>query len=78
MKNLFVETELQSITERLNSLNGAEQRLWGTMTLGQMLRHCRLQLDMALKHVQPRIFSQAQCSGLRSTHLVSLFRGQRI
>lgn len=51
MKNLFNEAELKSITERLNGLEGTEKRLWGKMTLSQMLRHCRLQLDMALKHV---------------------------
>ena len=51
MKNLFNEAELKLITDRLNGLEGTEQRLWGKMTLGQMLRHCRLQLDMALKHV---------------------------
>lgn len=51
MKNLFAQDDLNSILLRLNSLDGTEQRLWGKMTLSQMLRHCRLQLDMALKLV---------------------------
>jgi hypothetical protein len=48
MKNFFDDAELKSITERLNGLDGNEKRLWGKMTLSQMLRHCRLQLEMGL------------------------------
>ncbi len=51
MKNLFNKSDFNAILQRLNALDGTEKLQWGTMTESQMLQHCRLQLDMALKLV---------------------------
>ena len=48
MRTLGQPHDLEFITKRLNSLKGSELRLWGTMTEGQMLLHCRRQIEMAI------------------------------
>lgn len=48
MRTLLQPSDFESIVERLNSLDGSEMRLWGTMTESQMLEHCRRQIEMAI------------------------------
>lgn len=48
MKSIENKAVLSEILNRLNSLQGTEQRLWGTMSESQMLEHCRKQIEMAI------------------------------
>ena len=40
MKTLFDRDCLNEITDRINKLTPETQRLWGTMSVNQMLAHC--------------------------------------
>ena len=48
MRTLLQSSDYEHVLGRLNALNGSETRLWGTMTVSQMLLHCRKQIEMAL------------------------------
>ena len=48
MRTLLQPSDYEAIMKRLNTLNGAEVRQWGTMTESQMLEHCRRQIEMAV------------------------------
>jgi hypothetical protein len=48
MRTLLQPSDFESIVERLNSLDGTDKRLWGTMSESQMLEHCRKQIEMAI------------------------------
>ncbi|MBI1289233.1 MAG: DUF1569 domain-containing protein [Flavobacteriales bacterium] len=48
MRTLLQPSDFESIVERVNSLDGSETRLWGTMSESQMLEHCRKQIEMAI------------------------------
>jgi hypothetical protein len=64
MKSLF-ETETFSETlNRLNNLTENSEKLWGKMTVGQMLHHCQGPLNIMLEKVD---------YGLRPNFLAKLF-----
>ena len=51
MRTLLQPRDYEYVLTRLNALNGSETRLWGTMTVSQMLMHCRKQVEMALGEI---------------------------
>jgi len=51
MRTLLQPSDYEYVLKRLNALNGSEARMWGTMTVGQMLQHCRRQIEMALGQI---------------------------
>ena len=51
MRTLLQPNDYKYVLTRLNALNGSETRLWGTMTVSQMLAHCRKQIEMALGEI---------------------------
>ncbi len=46
--NIFNETDYTAIKNRIHQLNMQSQRVWGKMSLPQMLEHCSIQLKKAL------------------------------
>jgi hypothetical protein len=57
MKNVFSENDVQEIIERINMLNPSTERLWGKMTVSQMLAHCNVNYEIVYepgKHPKPR------------------------
>lgn len=46
MKSIQDNETVVEVVNRINCLKGTEQRLWGTMTVSQMLVHCRKQLEL--------------------------------
>ncbi len=48
MNNLFNESDVNDILERLNKLSPDSKRVWGTMTIAQMLAHCNVSLETAM------------------------------
>jgi hypothetical protein len=57
MHSLFNRTDAGNILERLDHLTPDSQRLWGKMTVSQMLAHCSAAMETATgrKHY-PRLF----------------------
>ena len=53
MKNLFEESRVEEIKERLKKLGADSQRLWGKMNAAQMLAHCSEAMKMALGDIRP-------------------------
>ena len=51
MRTLLQTDDYEAVLVRLSSLNGSEARLWGTITVSQMLQHCRKQIEMALGRI---------------------------
>jgi Protein of unknown function (DUF1569) len=55
MKNLFEETTVQQINDRIASLRPDSQRVWGKMDPAQMLAHCCASMEDAVgKRFPPR------------------------
>jgi len=48
MKSLFIKTDADEIIERLNKFNPSAGRLWGKMSVDQMLAHCSVGIEIAL------------------------------
>ncbi len=48
MNNLYNETDVNKIIERLEKLTPAAKRQWGTMDIAQMLAHCNVSLETAM------------------------------
>lgn len=46
--NIFNQSDYQFIVKRINNLTSQSLRLWGKMSLTQMLEHCAIQLKKAL------------------------------
>ena len=56
-KDLFTETTLEEVRERMARLRPESERLWGKMTAAQMLAHCAVVMEMAVgTAVPPRRF----------------------
>jgi Protein of unknown function (DUF1569) len=53
MKTIRNETDKASLIERLKKLNGNEERLWGKMTVNQMLSHLVQAGEMPFAHSLP-------------------------
>src|ERR1700691_6229836 len=57
MKNLFEETRVQEVKERIASLRPDSERLWGKMNAPQAVAHCSAGLELALgDKTPPRVF----------------------
>ena len=58
MKNIFNQNVKEEIINRINSLTPASQRLWGKMTVAQMLAHCNITYELVYddKHAKPNAF----------------------
>jgi Protein of unknown function (DUF1569) len=57
MKNLFEESRVKEIKDRLNKLKPDSERLWGKMNAAQMVAHCSEAMKMALGDMNPpRVF----------------------
>lgn len=50
MKSIFEESTFTEVLERLDQLSEDSQRLWGKMTVGQMLWHCQFPFVIAIKN----------------------------
>jgi hypothetical protein len=48
MKSLFNKQDNREIIDRINKLTPETQRVWGTMSVDQMLAHCQPSLKVAL------------------------------
>lgn len=64
MKNLFTDDGFNEIQNRLNELNQDADRQWGKMTVGQILHHCQMPLNIILEKVD---------YGMKPNFLVNLF-----
>jgi len=53
MKNLFDAAVYAETRERLSRLQPDAQRVWGKMTVAQMLAHCRKAFRVPLSETQP-------------------------
>ncbi|HVN19919.1 MAG TPA: DUF1569 domain-containing protein [Dongiaceae bacterium] len=53
MKNLFEKETVDEIHSRMDRLQPAAQRQWGTMDVAQMMAHCSAALDMASGKINP-------------------------
>jgi len=66
MKTIFNPTDLSNLKERINCLSISSKRKWGTMTVDEMLMHCKTQLQLTLGEIA----SIPQGSALMRTALV--------
>lgn len=48
MNNLFKESDVQTIIERLEKLTPTSKRGWGKMNVAEMLAHCNVSLETAM------------------------------
>lgn len=46
MKSVFLAEDVQEIKQRIEKLTASTPRLWGKMTVGQMLAHCSVTYEM--------------------------------
>lgn len=53
MKNLFEPATVAEVKSRVNLLTPANRRLWGTMSVAQMLEHCSIGFEFASGHTRP-------------------------
>jgi Protein of unknown function (DUF1569) len=47
MQNIFTQIDNQEILDRIEKLNPNSERLWGKMSVSQMLEHCQKPLEVA-------------------------------
>lgn len=47
MNNLFNQSHVSEILERIEKLSPSSQRLWGKMNVSQMLAHCNVSMETA-------------------------------
>lgn len=53
MRHMFEADMVDEMHQRLLKLQPNSRRLWGKMTVTQMLAHCSAGLEMAMGHVRP-------------------------
>ena len=51
MKNILNQLEFEELKERIKLLSANNSRVWGKMTVEQMVAHCTAQLKLALGEV---------------------------
>lgn len=51
MKSIFIQSEFEEVKERIKSLSATSSRVWGKMTVEQMVVHCTAQLKLALGEI---------------------------
>jgi hypothetical protein len=58
MKNVFNQQDVGELIDRVNKLSPTSQRLWGKMTVAQMLAHCNVTYELVYdnKHPKPNAF----------------------
>lgn len=58
MKNVFNQQDVSELIDRVNKLSPTSQRLWGKMTVAQMLAHCNVTYELVYdnKHPKPNAF----------------------
>lgn len=57
MKNLYDKSTEEEILRRVDSLRPDSERLWGKMTVAQMLAHCSVAMEVVMgRQNPPRIF----------------------
>lgn len=54
MKNIFNKEVTEELIQRVNTLDPNSQRLWGKMTVSQMLAHCNVTYEMAYEDIHPK------------------------
>ena len=54
MKSSFNQADVAEMIARINRLTPESQRLWGKMTVDQMLAHVNVPYEMALDNSHPR------------------------
>lgn len=50
MKSLFEDTTYQETLARIDALNEKSERLWGKMTVAQMVWHCQFPMKIGVKN----------------------------
>lgn len=60
MKNIFEGNTTQELVDRVNNLKPETERLWGKMTVDQMLAHCNVAYDMTFtdKYKRPNAIAR--------------------
>jgi Protein of unknown function (DUF1569) len=55
MKNLFNQSDVSEILERIEKLTANSQRQWGKMNVAQMLAHCNVSVEtaMGMNYIKP-------------------------
>ena len=48
MNNLFNQSDVTELLERIGDLTPGQQRQWGKMNVAQMLAHCNVSMDTAM------------------------------
>lgn len=57
MNNLFNQSDVSLILQRIEKLTPGSQRQWGKMNVAQMLAHCNKSVETAMgKNLIPRVF----------------------
>lgn len=69
IKNVFEKNVADELVKRLNNLSSDSQRLWGKMTIGQMLAHVNVSYDMAYTSNYP------PATGLKKFFLKTFIKG---
>jgi hypothetical protein len=54
MKNVFDKKETEEIIDRINKLEAKTQRLWGKMSVSQMLAHCNVTYEHVYDNKHPK------------------------
>jgi Protein of unknown function (DUF1569) len=54
MNNLYQKESYEATVERFDKLTPDSQRLWGKMSVAQMMAHCAVGIQMALGDVKPK------------------------
>ena len=54
MQNIFLKEDCDQFINRINQLKPDSQRLWGKMSVDQMLAHCNVSYEMVYEDVHPK------------------------
>ena len=54
MKNVFDSNDTKDILDRINKLTPATEKVWGTMTIAQMLAHCNITYELVYDDKHPK------------------------
>ncbi len=49
MKSVFNEADYTAILQRIQTITGQEKAIWGKMTVGQMLAHVTIPIQVAME-----------------------------
>jgi hypothetical protein len=54
MENIFQESVVKEISNRIDKLNTSTKPLWGTMSVSQMLAHCNVTYELVYEDKHPK------------------------